>query len=64
MWHCVASDVFNTADFGLPQTRRRMFFFAIRKDLVEQPINFNSELVIGSVKNTCGSTSLKNTKMF
>jgi DNA (cytosine-5)-methyltransferase 1 len=29
----VSSDIFNTADFGLPQTRRRIFIFAARKDL-------------------------------
>lgn len=28
----VFSDIFNTANFGLPQNRRRAFFFAINKD--------------------------------
>ena len=32
--YTVFDDVFNTADFGLPQTRRRVFLLAIRNDLV------------------------------
>jgi DNA (cytosine-5)-methyltransferase 1 len=58
----VTSDVFNTSDFGLPQTRRRMFFFALRKDLINQPINFGSEFVKDSTENLNGSTSLKKYK--
>jgi len=32
----VTSNIFNTADFGLPQTRRRMIFLAIRNDLIDR----------------------------
>jgi DNA (cytosine-5)-methyltransferase 1 len=55
----VFSDIFNTSDFGLPQNRRRVFFFAIRKDLSS---NFNRDFfsndnVINSFNNI-GHSSL------
>jgi DNA (cytosine-5)-methyltransferase 1 len=58
----VTSDVFNTSDFGLPQTRRRIFFFAVRKDIIEKPVNLNSEIIKNSTSNLNGSTSLKKYK--
>jgi DNA (cytosine-5)-methyltransferase 1 len=58
----VTSDVFNTSDFGLPQTRRRIFFFAVRKDLITGSINLNSEKVKSSTVHLNGSTSLKKYK--
>src|SRR5690554_1512252 len=58
----VTSDVFNTSDFGLPQTRRRVFFFAVRKDLIDNPVNLDSEVVKDSTIHLNGSTSLKKYK--
>ena len=58
----VTSDVFNTSDFGLPQTRRRVFFFAVRKDLINNPVNLDSEVVKDSTIHLNGSTSLKKYK--
>jgi DNA (cytosine-5)-methyltransferase 1 len=60
--YCVASDVFNTSDFGLPQTRRRIFFFAIRKDLIDSSIKFDSDVVKNSNIQLNGSTSLNKYK--
>jgi DNA (cytosine-5)-methyltransferase 1 len=58
----VSSDVFNTSDFGLPQTRRRIFFFAVRKDLIDAPFNLESDVVKNSTDHLNGSTSLKKYK--
>ena len=58
----VTSDVFNTSDFGLPQTRRRIFFFAVRKDLIDNPVNLDSEVVKDSTVHLNGLTSLKKYK--
>ncbi|MGB0929134.1 MAG: DNA cytosine methyltransferase [Chitinophagales bacterium] len=55
----VTSDVFNTADFGLPQNRRRIFFFAIRKDLGNRFVHLKSDFVKNGAKKLNGSTSLK-----
>ena len=57
----VTSDVFNTSDFGLPQTRRRVFIFAVRKDLEQNFMNVNlkNEVVINKTSKLNGSTSLK-----
>jgi len=60
----VVSDVFNTADFGLPQTRRRVFLFAIRNDLMDSflNINFNSDAIKFESDQLNGSTSLNKYK--
>lgn len=60
----VSSDVFNTSDFGLPQTRRRVFFFAIRKDLInmKNSLNFESEFVKELSDRLNGTTSLNKYK--
>lgn len=60
----VSTDVFNTADFGLPQNRRRIFFFAIRKDLVKDNIEFElcNEFIKMQTEKLNGSTSLKKYK--
>ena len=58
----VTSDVFNTSDFGLPQTRRRVFFFAVRNDLINNAIHFDNEVVKNSSIQLNGSTSLKKYK--
>lgn len=58
----VTSDIFNTADFGLPQTRRRIFFFAIRKDLIDNPVYLDSQEVKDTTIHLNGSTSLKKYK--
>ncbi|WP_188049340.1 DNA cytosine methyltransferase [Flavobacterium sp. GP15] len=60
----VTSDVFNTSDFGLPQTRRRVFFFAVRKDLINirDAIILDNQSVKESVSLLNGSTSLKKYK--
>ena len=60
----VTSDIFNSSDFGLPQTRRRAFFFAIRKDLLS---NFNlfrldNKTVKAASLHLNGSTSLNKYK--
>jgi DNA (cytosine-5)-methyltransferase 1 len=62
--YIVSSDVFNTSDFGLPQTRRRLFFFAIRKDIIRdsQSIVLKEDLVKESISDLNGSTSLKKYK--
>lgn len=58
--YSVTSDLFNTADFGLPQNRRRIFFFAIRKDLkTNSEISLKNELVKSEASKLNGSTSLK-----
>ena len=57
----VYTDVFNTADFGLPQNRRRVFFFGIRKDLNknQNKINFSSENIKQQKVQKTDRTSLK-----
>lgn len=56
----VSSDIFNTADFGLPQTRRRIFIFAIRKDLIDdsKSIKFQTTKVLEDSLKLNGTTSL------
>lgn len=58
----VVSDVFNTADFGLPQNRRRVFFFAFRKDLYTKPFKFQSDLIKESFIPVLENTSLNRYK--
>ncbi len=58
----VSSNIFNTADFGLPQTRRRMFFFAIRKDISHNQINLDKEVISKLNIDLKKSTSLKKYK--
>ena len=58
----VAADVFNTSDYGLPQTRRRMFFFAIRKDLNVGRIIFDSSIIKKTWGSLNGQVSLKKYK--
>lgn len=60
----VTSDIFNTSDFGLPQTRRRVYFFAIRKDQINNPceIILNNENVKAIALQLNGSTSLRKYK--
>lgn len=54
----VVSDLFNTSDYGLPQHRRRIYLFAVRKDLGISPDimdSFNHENVrdhFGLLQNT------------
>jgi DNA (cytosine-5)-methyltransferase 1 len=59
--YVVFDDIFNTVDFGLPQTRRRLFIFAVRKDLSAkgEEINFSSSRVKGIFSKSINSTSLK-----
>lgn len=56
----VSSDIFNTADFGLPQNRRRAFFFAIRKDLISSSdsINFSAQRTLDLYKSLKSNNSL------
>lgn len=58
----VTSDVFNTSDFGLPQTRRRMFFFAVRKDKKNQSVELDSKIAKEMLEGVIESTSLKQYK--
>lgn len=60
----VSGDIFNTADFGLPQNRRRIFIFAVRKDIYTQngsllQFDFRVDKVRGHLKQLNGSTTLK-----
>ncbi len=59
--YLVSSDVFNTSDFGLPQTRRRLFIFAVRNDKNpnQTSINLDNESVVKKISTLNGSTSLK-----
>ncbi|RLA80248.1 MAG: DNA (cytosine-5-)-methyltransferase [Epsilonproteobacteria bacterium] len=41
--YIIFDDIFNTSDFKLPQHRRRIFIFGIRKELVNGNINFNAQ---------------------
>ena len=56
----VTSDVFNTAEFGLPQNRRRIFIFAVRKDLKPNfmQVDLSRESVVKKATQLNGSTSL------
>jgi DNA (cytosine-5)-methyltransferase 1 len=58
--YSVTSDVFNTVDFGLPQTRRRIFILAVRKDLIGdlKKIHFQTEKILENSSKLNGSTSL------
>ena len=58
----VTSDVFNTSDYGLPQNRRRVYFFAIRKDLFDNQFVLDNEVIKKSTLHLNGSTSLKKYK--
>ncbi|MDG4945720.1 DNA cytosine methyltransferase [Weeksellaceae bacterium KMM 9713] len=58
----VFSDIFNTSDFGLPQNRRRVFFFAIRKDIFKNPIVFESDVIKDANVHLKKSTSLETYK--
>jgi DNA (cytosine-5)-methyltransferase 1 len=59
----VSADIFNTADFGLPQNRRRIFIFAVRKDLsMNNPLlqfDFRVDKVRSHLKKLNGSATLK-----
>lgn len=56
----VNSDIFNTSDFGLPQTRRRIFIFAVRNDLIRdsKEIDFDSIKIKEESSKLNDSTSL------
>lgn len=60
----VSADIFNTSDYGLPQTRRRVFIFAVRKGvgnyLTKESLDNRIVLEKSSLLN--GSTSLKKYK--
>jgi len=60
--YTVFNDVFNTSDFGLPQTRRRVFLLAIRNDLdsVINDITFEAKVVKREFNHLNGSTNLRN----
>ncbi len=60
----VTSDVFNTAEFGLPQNRRRIFIFAVRKDLKPNfmQVDLSRESVVQKATQLNGSTSLNKYK--
>lgn len=62
--YSVFDDVFNTSDFGLPQTRRRVFILAIRNDLTDliNQINFSQDEVIKYFNHLNGHTSLRRFK--
>jgi DNA (cytosine-5)-methyltransferase 1 len=60
----VSADIFNTADFGLPQNRRRIFIFAVRKDLYSDnnpllQFDFRVDKVRNHLKRLNGSATLK-----
>ena len=57
----VSSDVFNTSDYGLPQTRRRVFIFAVRNDIEENfmKVSLDNKFVLEKTSSLNGSTSLK-----
>ena len=59
--YTVFDDVFNTADFDLPQTRRRVFLLAVRNDLVPiiNGIAFEAKEVKREFNYLNGSTSLR-----
>ena len=57
----VVSDIFNTSDFGLPQHRRRIFIFAVRKDQKIASKNaqfFSSESVLEAFQESKKNCSL------
>ena len=60
----VSSDVFNTSDYGLPQTRRRIFIFAVRNDVQKNFMNviLDNKTVLKKTSSLNGSTSLKKYK--
>lgn len=60
----VSSDVFNTSDYGLPQTRRRVFIFAVRNDVQGNFMNvsLDNKFVLKKTSSLNGSTSLKKYK--
>jgi len=62
--YLVSSDVFNTSDYGLPQTRRRVFIFAVRKDVENNliKVNLDNKSVLEKISSLNGSTSLKKYK--
>lgn len=59
--YLVSSDIFNTSDYGLPQTRRRVFIFAVRKDVGEDAskVSLDNKFVFKKASILNGSTSLK-----
>jgi len=59
--YVVFDDVFNTVDFDLPQTRRRLFIFAVRKDLTTkgEEVDFTSDSIKKIFNKSINSTSLK-----
>ena len=44
-WYIVKEDIFNTADFWIPQNRNRVYIFCIRKDLLKEDFNFSSDSI-------------------
>lgn len=56
----VTSDIFNTAEFGLPQNRRRIFIFAVKKNLEPNfmKVELSKDLVVQKANSFNGSTSL------
>lgn len=62
--YTVSSDVFNTSDYGLPQTRRRVFIFAVRNDVEDNfmKVNLDNKFVLENTSVLNGSTSLKKYK--
>lgn len=60
----VSSDIFNTSDYGLPQTRRRIFIFAVRNDVQKNFMNviLDNKTVLEKTSSLNGSTSLKKYK--
>ena len=59
--YTVFCDVFNTSNFGLPQTRNRVYIFATRKKLPKSFV-FSQNAVVESYKNIKKKTSLVSAK--
>lgn len=58
-WYYVFANVFNTSNFWLPQHRRRVFIFCVRKDLSDWKIDFSESLVMDHIKDEISKTSIK-----
>lgn len=55
-------DVFNTANFKLPQNRRRLYILGTRRDLKFKNVDFSEEVIKKSFENINYNTSLKKYK--
>lgn len=53
-------DIFNTSNFGLAQTRNRIFIFATTQKIIHKDFSFNQDAVIKSFRRIKKMTSLLN----